>query len=154
MRIAKEYSTASTAVFKLFKLKHPEVDITYSQWANIIYTFNYAMRDKILETGEKLSIPYGFGEIYICKFKPKRTKEINGQEIIALPVDWKRTKEVGYKVYFLNVHTEGFKFRVKWDRTNARFKGAYIWNFKPSRVTSRLINHYIKKGFQDKYQEW
>ena len=102
-----------------------------------------------------MKFPYGFGDFCITKFKPKRYKTTaNGNEIVGLPVDWKKTREAGKRIYHMNYSTEGFKFRWLWDMTKARFAKCDVWSFKPSRISSRLINHYIKQGYQDKYLEW
>ena len=149
------FRTSSREVFKKFQEKHPEETVSYTEWCNILYTFNYAFRDYCLETGHKIKFPYGFGEFCITKYKPKRFKITpQGQEVIGLPVDWKRTREVGKKIYHMNFSTEGFKFRWYWDNRQARFAKAEIWSFKPSRVSSRLIKHYIEQDYQHKYLQW
>lgn len=155
-RVSVEYRSTEKAVFKRFKLKYPEVNIDYNTWCIIIYNFNYAFRDHILETGRKARFPYGFGEFTISKYKPKTTKNLlDGTEVVGLPINWKRSKELNQIVYHMNFHTEGFKFKWLWLRDKARFEKSALWNFKPSRVTSRLLNHYLTQlGYQHKYQEW
>lgn len=154
MRICYEYRSTSKEVFKNFKLKHPEVNLSYVEWCNIIYSFNYGFRDYCLETGKQAKFPFGIGVFCITKFKPKKFKEVDGVEKINLPVDWKKTKEKGFRVYHLNNHTEGFKFRWLWVVGTQRFHFSDIWSFKPSRVSSRFIKHYIDNNYSDKYQEW
>lgn len=156
MRVAVEYRTTEKDVFKRFKQKHPELKIDYNTWCNIIYNFNYAFRDYILETGKKVKFPYGFGDFTITKYKPKKEKELpDGTKIIGLPINWAKTKEHGKLIYHMNFNTEGFKFKWQWDKKNARFQYSALWCFKPSRVTSRLLNHYLSQPEQHyKYQEW
>lgn len=156
MRVRVEYRSTSQEVFKRFKLKYPEVNIDYNRWCIAIYTFNYAFRDHILETGEIAKYPYGFGGFSITKWKPKSTKVLeDGREVVTLPVDWKKTREAGKKIYTFNNHTEGFKFKWIWFPGTARFYKSDIWSFKPSRVTSRILKHYLSlPGYQYKYQEW
>lgn len=155
MRAKYQYRTTSREVYGRFCAKHPNIHLTYAEWCNIIYTFNYAFRDHALETGFKARFPFGFGDFCVTKFKPKKFKLNNkGEEVIGLPVDWKKTREAGKKIYHMNFSTEGFKFRWLWDASTARFPKADVWSFKPSRISSRLINHYIKQGYQDKYLEW
>lgn len=155
MRKAREYRTTSREVYKAFKLKHPELKLSYVEWCNIIYTFNYGFRDYCLETGEKAKFPYGFGDFCVTKFKPKKTAILpNGDEIINLPVNWKKTMELGKKIYHMNFNTEGFKFRWLWSIGSCRFYKHDIWSFKPSRVSSRLIKHYLDNNYQHKYLKW
>lgn len=158
MRSAREYRQASKATYNRFVEENPSINITYTEYQNIIYAFNYAFRDYLLETGEKAKLPWGIGNFAISKRIPirEKTNPKTGEPVISLPVDWKKTRELGYKVYHLNTHTEGYKFRVKWFISSARFKMCEIWTFKPNRITSRLINHYIRKDppSQHRYQEW
>lgn len=155
MRSKYEYRTTARDVYNRFRSKHKDVDLSYTDWCNIIYTFNYAFRDHLLETGEKEKFPYGFGEFCITKYKPARTKyTLQGEEVVGLPVDWKKTREAGKKIYHMNFSTDGYKFRWYWKHGSARFQKADIWSFKPSRVSSRLIKHYVSLKYDDKYLQW
>ncbi len=157
-RVSVEYRSSSKEVFKRFKHAHPEITIDYNTWANIIYSFNYAFRDYVLETGHICKFPHGFGEFTIKKYKPTKFIEYEGEDKVNLPVDWKKTKENGGKrVFHMNFHTEGFTFRWKWFNKTGRFCFSKLWNFVPSRVSSRLIKHYISipdGNYADLYQEW
>lgn len=157
-RVKNEWRMGSKEVYHKFLLQHPEFPITYIEYQQIIYGFNYGFRDFLLETGEKGKLPWGMGDFVVSKRKPKRTK-INpktGEDLINLPINWKETKIAGYKVYHLNRHTDGFRFNFKWMKSRARFKIPYIWMFKPCRDASRLIKHYIHSSpaNQHKYHEW
>lgn len=155
-RVKVEYRSTEKAVFKRFKEKHPDINIDYTTWCNVIYSFNYAFRDYCLETGMKGRLPYGFGDFAISKKKPKRHSTLpDGREVIHMPVDWVKTKKHGKYIYHMNNSTEGFKFKWKWFNTSARFFKAEVWNFKPSRLSSRLIKHYVsQENYQHKYLEW
>ena len=157
MRVKVEYRSCSKECYKQFKLNNPNVQISYTDWANIIYTHNYAFRDYLLETGERVKLPWGFGYLAISKKvrKLKRVSKVTGKEIMNLPINWEKTRQKGKHVYHLNLHTEGFGFRWKWFPNSARFAHADIWYFKPSRVSSRLLTHYLKQpDYQHKYNEW
>lgn len=154
-RVAVQYRSTSKKVYKRFKEKHPHTNIDFNTWASIIYNFNYAFRDYLLETGYRSKFIHGFGEFAISKWRPQKIVEINGVEYINLPVDWKKTREHGKKIYHMNYGTDGYKFRWKWFAKPARFFVSSLWNFKPSRVTSRLLKHYISlPDYQEKYLSW
>ena len=155
MRPKVDYSQTSKSTYKQFRAEHPEIDIEYLDFINIIYSFNYAFRDYLLETGMRGKLPWGIGDFAVSKRKPQTKKMLrNGDEVINLPIDWQKTKARGKRIYHMNAHTEGFKFRIKWFKKSPRFNYSEIWNFKPSRVTSRLIKHYITEGHQHRYYEW
>lgn len=156
MRVAVEWRSASKENYKLFRKKHPSIKLTYVEWENIIYSFSDAFREHLLETGNKERLPLGMGEFSIIKKKRKRMITKDGVEHINLPIDWQKTKEKGKIIYNFNYHTEGFFFGWHWFRNTARFKHSNLWYFKPLRVSSRLINHYIKVDpkYQHIYKEW
>lgn len=156
MRIKIDWRSASKENYNSFCKKHPSIKLTFDQWRNIIYSFNDAFREYILETGEKAKLPFGFGEFAINKKKRKKMKDVDGKEFVNLPIDWKKTREKGKRIYNFNFHTEGFFFGWVWFKSTARFKHSQLWYFKPSRNTSRLLSHYINADdkYQHLYMEW
>jgi nucleoid DNA-binding protein len=156
MRTSVEWRSASKDNYNDFCRKHPLMSFTYDQWRNIIYSFNELFKEHILETGEKIKLPFGLGEFSINKKKRKKIKVIDGQEFINLPIDWAKTKKSKKIIYNFNFHTEGFFFGWMWFRESSRFKHSFLWNFKPCRVTSRLLCHYLKSDdkYQHIYQQW
>lgn len=156
MRIKIDWRSASKENYNSFCKKHPSIKLTFDQWRNIIYSFNDAFREYILETGEKAKLPFGFGEFAINKKKRKKMKDVDGKEFVNLPIDWKKTREKGKRIYNFNFHTEGFFFGWVWFKSTARFKHSQLWYFKPSRNTSRLLSHYINADdkYQHLYHEW
>ena len=155
-RTSVEWRSGSTANYKLYCKKYPNIKLTLDEWRNIIYSYNEAYKEHILETGNREKLPYGLGDISITKKKRKRIVCYEGVEHINLPIDWKKTKEKGKVIYNFNYHTEGFCFGWFWFKKTARFKHSNLWYFKPMRVTSRLLNHYltIDKKYQHLYKEW
>jgi hypothetical protein len=156
VRVKVDYSTASLKSYKDFCKTHPEIDITGDEWRVIIYTYVDMFKQYMLETGEKARLPNGLGEFFINKKKRKKFVCVDGVERIALPVDWKKTKEKGKKVYNFNFHTDGYFFGWKWMKKSTTFRFSSLWNFKPTRVTSRLLAHYLKadEKYQHIYREW
>lgn len=157
MRVKVDFRTVSKEQYRDFCSKHPNSNITWNEWRNIIYTFNENFKFYILETGLKARLPGGFGEFSIQKRKRKKIRvDKEGVERINLPINWAKTKEKGKYIYEFNYHTEGFSFRWKWFKKSARVSNIKLWYFKPSRVSSRLINHYLKtdRKYQHLYQEW
>jgi len=157
MRTKVDWRSSSKDNYNQFCKKHQSVKLTFDEWRNILYTYNESFKEYILETGEKAKLPYGFGEFSINKKKRKRLKNnIDGKEFINLPIDWQKTKEKGKVIYNFNYHTEGYFFGWMWFKPTARFKNSDLWYFKPSRLTSRLLSHYLKTNdkYQYIYNEW
>jgi len=155
MRMKVDWRSASKDNYNSFCKKHPSIKLTFDEWRNIIYSFNDAFKEYILETGERARLPFGFGEFSINKKKRRKMKGLK-DEYVNLPIDWKKTKEKGKKIYNFNFHTEGYFFGWMWFKKTARLKHSNLWYFKPSRNTSRLLSHYIRADdkYQHMYCEW
>ena len=82
-RVQIDWRSASKDNYNIFCKKEPTVKITFDEWRNIIYTFNDAFKNHILETGEKVRLPVGFGEFSINKKKRKRMVTVDGRDRIA-----------------------------------------------------------------------
>lgn len=156
MRVHIDWRSSSKENYEDFCRKHSNIELSFDQWRNIVYSFNESFKEYILETGERARFPFGFGEFSINKKKRNKIKEKDGKTHINLPIDWKRTREKGKIIYNFNYHTEGWFFGWMWFKTTARFKNADLWYFKPSRATSRLLSHYLKINdkYQHIYQQW
>jgi nucleoid DNA-binding protein len=155
-RVKIDWRSSSKDNYKSFCKKQPLIKLTFDEWRNIIYSFNEAFKNYILETGEKAKLPLGFGEFSINKKKRKKFKQVDGVDVINLPIDWQKSKEKGKRIYNFNYHTEGYFFGWMWFRETARLKHTNLWYFKPTRTTSRLLSHYIKtdEKYQHLYREW
>ena len=155
-RVAVDWRSASKEVYNDFCKNQQLIKLTFNEWRNIIYEFNDNFKYHILETGDKERLPCGFGEFSINKKKRRKVKDIDGKEFINLPIDWQKTREKGKVIYNFNYHTEGYFFGWVWFKEKARFKASDLWYFKPSRLTSRLISHYLKTDnkYQHIYHEW
>ena len=144
MRTKIDWRSSSKENYKDFCSKHPGIELSYQQWRDIVYNFNEYFRDYILETGERAKYPFGFGEFSIIKKKRTKVKVIDGKEYINLPIDWKKSREKGKKIYHLNYDTEGYFFGWLWFKETSRIKHTVLWYFKPARATSRLLTHYLR----------
>lgn len=157
MRTAIDWRSSSKDNYVSFCKAYPNIKISFDAWKSILYNFNEEFKTYILETGEKGKLPGGVGEFSVNKKKRKHiVKDPQGREFINLPVDWKKTKEKGKLIYNFNYHTEGFYFGWMWFKKTARFKNSDLWYFKPTRVTSRLLSHYLKTDnkYQHLYRQW
>lgn len=156
MRTKVDWRSASKENYNNFCKKNPSVKLSFDEWRNIVYLYLDFFKEYILETGEKAKLPFGFGEFSINKKKRRKIKGVNGKEFVNLPIDWKKTKEKGKRIYNFNFHTEGYFFGWMWFKDSARLKHTELWYFKPSRTTSRMLSHYLKTNdrYQHIYCEW
>lgn len=145
MRVKAGFRQISKEMYEEFCSLHPEIELDFAKWKEIVYTWNYLYRDYILETGEMIKYPHGIGEFSISKKQTTREVEVNGKKHIVLPIDWKKSKAAGKKIYIFNSHTDGWRCKWWWNKKTARFKLSELYNFKPYRTSSRKLSEYLKK---------
>lgn len=160
MRVKVPYRSSSKSVYERFCATYPDISISFKEWKKVIYTYNLLYRDYILETGSRIKMPHGFGPFSITKQKLKlfkNYKDKDGKQYINLPVDWAKTKKAGKRIYHRNSHTDGYKCSWMWMHKDARFHLSEVWNFKPSRTTSRALKTYLSmpdSPYLQKYKNW
>lgn len=159
MRVKKEYRTCSKENYERFikANKISEKDLPYNKYVKNIEICNWMFAEYALSTGNKVSLPYGFGSIAVNKKKLKRFKEYNGKKYVNLRIDWNKTRKEGKRIYHTNEHSDGYNFRWAWFPEDARIHLSHIYVFKPGRYTSRAINQYVRKPgayFKDMYLQW
>ena len=156
-RVKVAYRTTSKEAYNKFCAAHPDVKLSFDKWKEIIYTYNYFFRDYLLETGDRVKLPWGLGSFSINKKKMKKTVILDGEEKIIMPVDWVKSKKAGKRIYYLNSHTDGYRYKWLWFMEDARIYQPGIWVFKPSRTSSRKLAEYIKKpnaNYFQIYKQW
>lgn len=153
-----DYRTASKECYEEFLQKNSSISLSFDDYKKVIYAFNISLVSHLLETGDKVKLPFGLGELVVNKYKPKKyIIGKDGKEHVNLSIDWVETKKAGKYVYHLNAHTEGYKFYWMWNWWKSRIKCAFIWKFEMARTNSRLLKTYLKKTnskYKDIYREY
>lgn len=156
-RPVRDYRSNSKEAYERFCVAYPDIDLSYTEWNGILVSYNKLLRDYAVTSGEKVKLQRGLGSLAISGKKSRRTVYVNGVERVVLAVDWKKSKEVGKKVYNFNSHTDGYRYRWLWFCGDARFYMSDIWQFKPCRESSRRITEFIKSrgpGRVEIYKQW
>lgn len=79
-------------------------------------------------------MPYGLGFIQIGKYETNLKR---------LSVDYKASKEYNKKIYHLNEHSNGYKFRLHWSRLPQTFPDRYRYQLSLVRQNKRLLAQLI-----------
>jgi len=158
-RTKKEYRTYSRENYDRFLKENniSEKELPYSKYCKNLEVCNWMFVEYALRTGQKVQLPHGFGTLAVNKKKLKMYKEHNGKKYINLRIDWKKTRELGKKVYHTNEHSDGFNFRWMWFSEDAKLFLSDLYVFKPGRYVSRAINKYVRKvnaQYKELYLEW
>lgn len=157
MRPVYDSRTGSQQTWKRFK-ELKQVNIPFEDYLKILHTFGELLMVHLLETGDRVRLPWGLGYFGVNKKKRKRIViDVAGKKGFNLPVDWKTSKEVGKIVYHMNFHTDGYTYHWAWFPASSKIKGAHIWKVEPLRVFSRTLAAYLKKPdspYKNLYKEW
>ena len=135
------FNTCSQSDYKMYKEKSKH-KVDYELYKKINLTANTFLSEKILE-GKRIKLPFGLSDVFINKYK-QELKSKDGK--LNLPIDWKKSKELGKRVYHLNHHTDGFTFKWFWAKSEAKFKFKELWAFKAVRKNTRAIKKILKVG--------
>ncbi len=90
--------------------KETGLEVPYMRFKRILDKFNENVKDSLLNASEVFKMPYGLGYICVVKYKPKTYTDK------SLSVDYKTSKEEGKRIYHLNEHSDGYKYRFYWSK--------------------------------------
>jgi hypothetical protein len=131
----------SPELWKAYKEKYKS-EISYSDFTSIIKETNKKIAESILEDEDGFKLPENLGYLCIIKYKTKK-KAIN----------WADTKKYGKKIYFLNLHSFGYRYHIKWFKTGiSRFAFNEVFKFAPLRIMRTDVSKKIRAG--KNYNEW
>ncbi len=71
-KVKVDWRSAGLVNYKHFCKNNKDIKLTYKEWFKIVYSFNEAFRDEILETGSKQKFPGGLGHFTVVKKKKKK----------------------------------------------------------------------------------
>ena len=158
-RVKREYSTSSKENYDRFikANKLIKADLSYEKYNKFINLNNWMSVEYVLETGYKVRLPFGFGDLSINKKKLNKFKEFEGKKYINLRIDWQKTKKEGKRIYHTNEHSDGFNHKWVWFPQSALMHLNKLYVFSPCRYASRAIAKYIKKPgsiYKELYNEY
>ena len=113
-------------------------NVEYNLYRQICEAFNKQICKYILKEAGEFHLPYRLGSIRI-----KKTKMDYSNKNMMRP-DWKRTKELGKTVYHLNDHTDGFRYRWAWNKSNVVTVGKKLYSFYATRTNKRELARLLK----------
>lgn len=113
--------------------------------AKVLNDFNKEVRRKIIEEAFDFIVPIKLGMYNVKKYKPKYLLDDKGEIITKrLPIDWKASKLIHKKVYHLNKHTDGYKYKYNYSFYRSILPNKSFYKFTPCRSSKRLLAKTIK----------
>lgn len=89
------------------------------------------------DRSDGFKMPSGLGYIRIGKYLPKTYTDK------SLSVDYKASKEYGKRIYHLNEHCGGYKFRLFWSKQPYTFSDRYKYQLVFVRANKRRLAQLI-----------
>jgi len=139
--------------------------LTYSAYSKILNKFNKDISSLIMEKSFEYILPKRLGIIRIKKYKPVLKLDDKGNLTTKyLPVDWKATRELWEtdaqakedhkRVYFLNNHSDGYRYLWYYSTYRSALPNKSLYRFIPSRDNKRNLCKLIKDPtFKGDYYE-
>lgn len=101
----------------------------------LIKDLNKTLITKLLSGPVSIKLLCRCGDLRIKKTKMKFS------DINNLRIDWAATKKANKKVYHLNEHRNGHRYRFAW--TKPKLKNITAYSFKPTRTNKRALAHIL-----------
>ena len=113
------------------------VEVDYSLYKRVLDEMCKVILEHVLMRSEGFKMPYGLGFIQIGKYKPKC---MSAQ---SLSVDYKASKEYDKRIYHLNEHSGGYKYRLYWSKIPRVFPDRYKYQLGFVRQNKRRLAQLI-----------
>ena len=113
------------------------VDVPYSLYNRILDKMCVVILEHVLNASEGFKMPYGLGFVQVVKYRPKTLTPD------SLSVDYKASKEYDKKIYHLNEHSDGYKFRLYWSKLPQTFPDRYKYQLCLVRQNKRKLAQLI-----------
>ena len=113
------------------------IDVDYSVYTAVLDAMCKVILDYILNRSEGFKMPFGWGFIKIGKYRPKSLNER------SLSVDYKASKIYNKKIYHLNEHSDGYKYRLYWSKIPRTFPDRYKYQLSFVRQNKRKLAQLI-----------
>ena len=143
----KSYTIASFYNDYLDNIERDTVyDINYTKYRAIVTDYFQYLRQRLIEEGKMIKLPYRMGNVQIIKSKPKHLDKR------SLRIDYQATKQYNKLILLDNAHSDGFKYRCYYNKTDMMVPNKSKYQLVLTRANKRRIAQVIKNRELD-YEE-
>lgn len=143
----KAYTVASFYNSYLENIERDTVyDIDYNKYRAIVVDYFKYLQKQLIEEGKQIKLPCRMGVLQIIKSKPKHLDKR------SLRIDYQATKQTGKLIFLLNEHSDMFKYRFLWSKTDMLTPNKSMYQLVATRANKRRLAQIIKNRELD-YQE-
>lgn len=109
----------------------------YSRFKRITECMCKTILETLQDAADGFKMPSGLGYIRIGKYRPKSYTSK------SLSVDYKASKKYGKRIYHLNEHSNGYKYRLFWSKQPYTFSDRYKYQLVFLRANKRRLAQLI-----------
>lgn len=117
--------------------KNLRVEVPYELYKRILDEMCNVILEHVLNRSEGFKMPYGLGFIQVGKYRPKNL------DVHSLSVDYKSSDIYGKRIYHLNEHSDGYKYRLYWSKIPRTFPDRYKYQLGFVRQNKRRLAQLI-----------
>lgn len=143
----KSYTIASFYNDYLTSIEPDTVyDIDYTKYRAIVTDYFQYLRQRLIEEGKMIKLPYRMGSVQIIKRKPKHLDKR------SLRIDYQATKQYNKLILLTNDHSDYYKYRYHWEKIDMMVPNKSKYQLIATRANKRRLAQIIKNKELD-YQE-
>lgn len=126
-------------MYKPFVNENIDIEVSYSDFKAVLDSCNKFILETLQNSSEGFKMPYGLGYLIIVKYLPKEYSDK------SLSCDYKTSKQLNKKIYYLNEHSNGYKYRLYWSKLPKTFSDRYKYQLMFTRENKRNLAKLIFK---------
>ena len=113
------------------------IEVDYSLYKRVLDEMCNVILEHVLMRSEGFKMPLGLGFVQVGKYKPKKLTDQ------SLSVDYKASKDYDKRIYHLNEHSDGYKYRLYWSKIPRTFPQRYKYSLGFVRQNKRKLAQLI-----------
>ena len=113
------------------------IEVDYELYKRILDEMCRIILDAVLNSSDGFKMPYGLGFMQVGKYRPKT---LSGE---SLSVDYKASREYDKRIYHLNEHSNGYKYRLYWSKIPRTLPDRYKYQICFVRQNKRRLAQLI-----------
>lgn len=118
-------------------------DVGYKKFRSILSDYFKYISEEVIINGKEFKFPCRMGTLQVVKHRPKN---YNSK---SLRIDFGTSKQLGKKIFFLNEHSDGYKYRFHYCKKNCLTENKSKYQFVATRANKRLLAKVIFKRLRD-----
>lgn len=113
------------------------VEVDYKLYKRVVGEMCNVILEYVLMRSEGFKMPFGLGFIQVGKYLPKALTDS------SLSTDYNASKQYDKRIYHLNEHSNGYKYRLYWSKVPRTFPDRYKYQLSFVRKNKRALAQLI-----------